>query len=133
MTQLNLTHLLKLAMLACLMMLSTWASALEVKPYSASELSALQHQNKPVAVHFHADWCSTCVAQARSLETLKADPQLQGMTVLVANYDVERDLRRNLKVRSQSVMVVYKGPQEVARIAGQTRASDIKAAFIQAL
>ncbi|MBM4180235.1 MAG: thioredoxin family protein [Betaproteobacteria bacterium] len=124
---------LKLTVAASLLTLSTWASALELLPFSTAQLSALQQQGKPVAVHFHADWCSTCVNQAKSLETLKADPQLQGMTVLVANYDQEKDLRKSMKVRSQSVMVVFKGAQEVARVNGQTRANDIKAAFIRAL
>jgi len=129
----SLMQTLKLTVAASLLTLSTWASALELLPFSTAQLSALQQQGKPVAVHFHADWCSTCVNQAKSLETLKADPQLQGMTVLVANYDQEKDLRKSMKVRSQSVMVVFKGAQEVARVNGQTRANDIKAAFIRAL
>lgn len=133
MKRLNLTHTLKLAAAASLMTLSTWASALELKPFSAEKLSALQQQGKPSAVHFHADWCPVCVNQAKSLETLKADSQLQGMTVLVANYDQEKDLRKNMKVRSQSVMVVFKGQQEVARVNGQTQANDIKTAFVKAL
>jgi len=86
-----------------------------------------------VVVHFHADWCSTCVAQAKSLEALKADPQLKSVTVLIADYDKEKELRKTMKIRSQSVMVVFKGPQEVTRLAGQTQAADIKAAFLKAL
>lgn len=117
---------------ATLLTASAWALALTVKPYSAAELAGLQQAGKPVAVHFHADWCSTCKNQARALEELKADPQLQAMTVLVANYDNEKDLRKSLKVRSQSIMVVYKGAQEVDRVNGQTRAADIKSAFVKA-
>ena len=129
----NLKHTLKLALTASLLTVSAWASALELKPFSTAELSAIQQQGKPVAVHFHADWCSTCVGQARSLDSLKADPQLQGMTVLVADYDKERELRQSMKVRSQSVMVVFKGTQEVGRLAGKTRADDIKDALVKAL
>lgn len=129
----NLKQTLKVAVTASLMTVSAWASALELKPFSTTELSAIQQQGKPVAVHFHADWCSTCVGQARSLDSLKADPQLQGMTVLVADYDKERDLRKTMKVRSQSVMVVFKGTQEVGRLAGKTRADDIKDVLVKAL
>lgn len=128
-----LARTIQVSLAASLMTLSAWASALELKPFSATELSAQQQQGKPVAVHFHADWCSTCVAQAKSLEALKADPQLKGMTVLIADHDKEKDLRKSLKVRSQSIMVVYKGTQEVARVAGQTQPNDIKAAFVKAL
>lgn len=133
MKRLNLTNTLKLTAATFMMMLSTWAAALEQKPFSAAELGSLQQQGKPLAVHFHADWCLTCVNQTKSLDILKSDPQLQGMTVLVANYDNEKDLRKSMNVRSQSVMVIFKGVQEVTRVNGQTRVNDIKAAFVKAL
>ena len=123
----------KLAVAAALMTLSAWAAALEMKPYSATELSAMQQKGRPVAVHFHADWCATCVSQTQSLQALKTDAQLQGMTVLVADYDKEKDLRKSMKVRSQSVMVVFKGTAEVERLAGKTGAADIKTALMKAL
>jgi thiol-disulfide isomerase/thioredoxin len=133
MNQLNFKSVIKTTLTAGLLALSTLASALELKPFSQSELSAVQQQGRPVVVHFHADWCSTCVAQAKSLETLKADPQLKAMTVLVADYDKEKELRKSMKIRSQSVMVIFKGSQEVTRLAGQSQATDIKAAFLKAL
>ncbi len=133
MNQHNLRISIKAGLVAGLLAITTWANALELKPFSQSELSAVQQQGRPVIVHFHADWCSTCVAQAKSLEALKADPQLKAVTVLVADYDTEKELRKSMKIRSQSVMVVFKGPQEVARLAGQSQASDIKAAFLKAL
>lgn len=109
------------------------AHALEVKPYDSTTLTTLQTAGKPVALHFHADWCPTCVAQSRSLEQLKADSQLQGMTVLVANYDKEKELKRQHKVRSQSVLVVFKGPTEVARSAGETKPEQLVQALGKAL
>ena len=133
MNQRGLKSGIKATLAVGLLAMTTWANALELKPFSPSELGAMQQQGKPVAVHFHADWCSTCVAQTKSLETLKADPQLKAMTVLVADYDKEKELRKSMKIRSQSVMVIFKGSQEVARLAGQTQATDIKAALIRAL
>jgi thioredoxin 1 len=133
MNQLNFNSGIKATLAAGLFAMATWANALDLKPFSQSELSAIQQQGKPVVVHFHADWCSTCVAQAKSLQALKADPQLKAMTVLVADYDEEKELRKSMKVRSQSVMVIFKGPQEVTRLAGQSEATDIKAAFLKAL
>ena len=129
----NLKISIKAGLMAALLAMTTWVHALELKPYSASALGAMQQEGKPVVVHFHADWCPTCVAQAKSLETLKSDPQLKAVTVLIADYDKEKELRKSMKIRSQSVMVVFKGPQEVTRLAGQSQASDIKAAFLKAL
>ena len=133
MNQLNFKSNIKATLMVGLLAMATWANALELKPFSQSELSAVQQQGRPVVVHFHADWCSTCVAQAKSLEVLKADPQLKAVTVLIADYDKEKELRKSMKIRSQSVMVVFKGPQEVTRLAGQSQASDIKATFLKAL
>jgi thiol-disulfide isomerase/thioredoxin len=133
MNQLNFKSNIKATLMVGLLAMATWANALELKPFSQSELSAVQKQGKPVVVHFHADWCSTCVAQSKSLQTLKTDPQLKDITVLVADYDKEKELRKNMKIRSQSVMVVFKGSQEVTRLAGQSQATDIKAAFLKAM
>lgn len=109
------------------------AQALEIRPYTAAALDTLQAGGKPVAVHFHADWCPTCVNQSRALEQLKAGGQLSGMTVLVADYDKEGDLKRAHKVRSQSVLIVFKGREEVARSAGQTRPEQLQQALAKAL
>jgi len=131
--QLGLKSIFTVSLIVGLLAMSALANALEIKPFSQSTLSVIQQQGKPVVVHFHADWCSTCVAQEKSLEALKADPQLKSVTVLIADYDKEKELRKTMKIRSQSVMVVFKGPQEVTRLAGQTQAADIKAAFLKAL
>lgn len=130
---LSFKNILNVCIGSFLLMLSAWANALEVKPYSANELAALQQMGKPVAVHFHADWCPTCVKQAASLETLKADPQLNNMTVLVASYDKEKDLRKSMNIPSQSIMVVYKGTMEVARVKGLTQSNHIKAEFAKGM
>ena len=113
--------------------LSGAAHALEIRPYDGAALAGLQSAGKPVAIHFHADWCPTCVNQKRALEQLKAGGQLPGLTVLVADYDKEKELRRAHKVRSQSVLVVFKGPAEVARSAGETQPEQLRAALSKAL
>ena len=109
------------------------AHALEIRPFDAAALAGLQGAGKPVAVHFHADWCPTCVSQTRALEQLKAGGQLPGITVLVADYDKEKDLKRQFKVRSQSVLVVFKGTTEVARSAGETKPEPLRQALAKAL
>jgi thioredoxin 1 len=109
------------------------AHALEVKPYTAQALADAQKAGKPVALHFHADWCPTCVAQSKSLTTLKADASLKPVTVLVVDYDKEKDVRKANKVRAQSTFVVFKGAAEVARSGGDTDADKIKATLVKAL
>lgn len=108
------------------------AQALEILPYSAAALASAQQAGKPVAVHFHADWCPTCKQQEKSLAQLKAEPGLD-LAVLVADYDKEKDLKKSMKVRTQSTLVVFKGAEEKARLAGDTSADAIRKALKAAL
>ena len=124
-------HFTKLVF-AALLLFAGWAQALDINPYTASALQQAQASGKPLAVHFHADWCSTCKAQAQVFKNLQGDPQLQGITLLVAHYDDERDLKKAMNVRAQSVVVIFKGSKETARLGGETNADKIKAALLTA-
>lgn len=124
---------LMIPMCIALLTASGLARALDIEPYSAAALQQAQTAGKPVAVHFHADWCPTCVSQTQALKRLQGDPQLNGVTVLVANFDDERELKKAMGVRSQSVIVVFKGRTETARVGGETKPEKIKAALVTAL
>lgn len=118
---------------ATLLMFAGLAQALDIQAYSSETLAELQAAGKPVAVHFHADWCSTCRAQERVFQDLRESGELEGITLLVANYDNERDLRKTMNVRSQSVVVVFRGTEETKRIGGQSRRDPIREALATAL
>lgn len=117
---------------ALLVLSSAMTHALEVKPYSALELAEAQKAGKPVALHFHADWCPTCRAQETVLQSLKTEKGLD-LTVLVANYDTEKDLKRRFNVNAQSTLVVLKGQKEVARLVGDTSPNGIRGVLKSAL
>lgn len=116
-----------------LLTVSGLARALDIQPYTAQSLQQAQTAGMPVAVHFHADWCATCKAQEQAFDRLRSDPGLKGVTLLVADYDKERDLKKAMNVRSQSVVVVFKGNKETARIGGETKPEKIRAALATAL
>jgi thioredoxin 1 len=117
---------------ALLVAAASMAQALEVKPYSAQTLAEAEKAGQPVALHFHANWCPTCRAQQKALDSMKGEKGLD-LTVLTVNYDTEKDLKKRFNVRTQSTMVVLKGPQEVARLAGETSADGIRGALKAAL
>ncbi len=122
----------KLLVSALLVLSAAMTHALEIKPYSAVALADAQKADKPVALHFHADWCPTCRAQEKVLQSLKSEQGLN-LTVLVANYDTEKDLKRRFRVNAQSTLVVLKGSKEAARLAGDTSPDGIRSALKSAL
>ena len=110
---------------------STVSFALDIKPYSAQALSTEQRAGKPVTLHFHAEWCPTCRAQEKVLQQLEGDASVPG-TVLVVNYDKEKELRKQLGVRTQSTLIVYQGNVEKVRLAGDTDPDKLRAALLSA-
>jgi thiol:disulfide interchange protein len=114
------TSLVRSAIATALLAASAWAQALDIQAFSDSALAQAQKDGRAVAVHFHADWCSTCKLQSKSLQALQSDDALKSVTVLVADYDKEKALKKRMNVRSQSVLVVYRGEKERARVAGET-------------
>ncbi len=108
------------------------AQALNIQAYTAAALQQAQAAGKPVALHFHADWCPTCKVQEQAFRTLKDDPQLKEMTLLVANYDNERELKKALNVRSAVGRDCFQGGQETARLGGETEPAKLKAALATA-
>lgn len=118
----------------CLALLlgTTSAQALEIRPYSPDALAAARKAGGPVALHFHANWCPTCRAQDKVFNDLKPDASL-ALPLLVVDYDKERALKQKLGVRTQSTVIVYRGDKETARVAGETDPAKLKAALQSAL
>lgn len=125
----NIKHSLALA---ATLLASTWSYALTVAPYNSEAFAKLQTAGEPVALHFHADWCPTCRAQAKSLDALKADSSFK-LTVLSVDYDKETTLKKQLNVRSQSTLIVFRGAAEKARHIGETSPEAIRKTLSSAL
>lgn len=102
------------------------ANALEIAPYSVQTFSELQKADKPVTLHFHAEWCSTCKAQEKVFNGWKGDAAVPGI-LLIVDYDNERALRKKMGVRGQSTVISFKGSSEKARLAGDTDAKALRA------
>lgn len=107
------------------------AQALEIRPYTPATFAELQQTGQPVALHFHADWCPTCRAQTQVFNGWRGDAAVPG-TLLVVNYDTERELKRKMGVRTQSTVIVFKGTRETGRLAGDTEAAALRAVLATA-
>jgi thiol:disulfide interchange protein len=104
------------------------AYALEIAPYSAQALAQKQQAGEAVSLHFHANWCPTCLVQEKAFNTFKGDATVPG-TLLVVDYDQERELKRQMGIRSQSTLIVFKGQEQKHRSGGVTDPQALKTAL----
>ena len=125
----KLAHLVFCTLLASA---AAMAHALDIKPYSPAALAEAQKADKPVALHFRADWCPTCRAQDKVLESLRSEPGLD-LTVLAVNYDTEKELKKQFNIRTQSTLVLLHGQKESGRSIGDTTQAGLRAALKSAL
>lgn len=107
------------------------AHALDVMPYTPQVFAAKQQAGEMVALHFHATWCPTCRVQEKAFNAHKGDAMVPG-TLLVADYDEERVLKKEMGVRSQSTLIVFKGKEQTHRSGGVTDPVALKTALLSA-
>ena len=96
------------------------------KPYLQTEFDKLTKEGKPVVLHVHAKWCSTCATQDPILNSLMKSSDFKNFTFFNVDYDTSRDLLKTLKVSRQSAIIVFKQGKEQARSLGDTKESSIK-------
>lgn len=114
--------------------LSAWmapAHALDIAPYTPQAFMAKQQAGEAVSLHFHAKWCPTCLVQEKIFSTFKGDATVPG-TLLMVDYDQERELKREMGIRSQSTLIVFKGKEQKHRSGGVTDPQALKAALLSA-
>ncbi len=107
--------------------LSTFAFAGDIKPYSQQTFDTLTQAGKPVVVDVSATWCPTCKAQKPILDGLMQQPAYKDVTLLTVDYDDDKPVLKKFNVRQQSTLVAFKGAQEVARSTGDTSAAGLDA------
>lgn len=69
------------------------------------------------------------------MSALLAKPEYSDVTVLRADWDIHRKsaLRKDLKIRRRSTLVMFKGGEEIARVIAQTNKDVIEDLFKAAL
>ena len=90
-----------------------------------------------VFLDFKASWCTTCRAQERAINALKADNPAYDEAITFINVDWDEwgrsDLVKQLNVPRRSTLVVLRGNQELGRIVADTSKANIKALMDTAL
>ncbi|RPE71075.1 thioredoxin [Pacificibacter maritimus] len=99
----------------------------------ATELAA----GATVFLDFKASWCTTCAAQERVIEKLKAENPAYEKSVVFIDVDWDEfgrsDLVKRLNVPRRSTLIVLKGDAEIGRIVAGTNEAEIKMLMDRAL
>lgn len=102
------------------------AFAYERVPYTNVAIDAVRESGQPYIIYVHADWCTTCQAQDRVLETLVDDPRFADLTIVQVDYDTQQHIMRILNIPDRSTFVAY-----VARTERQRSWADTTPAGIE--
>lgn len=121
--------------------LTAAASAATLAPHASAAASApLDYQpallnerlkaGDTVFLDFKASWCTTCRAQERAINALKASNPAYDEAITFINVDWDQwggsDLVKQLKIPRRSTLVVLRGNKELGRIVADTSKSNIK-------
>jgi len=64
--------------------------------------------------------CPPCRLQRTILDGFYGLPEFERLLVLQLDFRTQRELARKLKANSQSLLIAFKGRNEVARLVGET-------------
>ncbi|MBY6202905.1 thioredoxin family protein [Maritalea mobilis] len=119
------------------------ASALVLAPMAASAQSAAMIDYEPglperllaeghtVLLDFAASWCSTCRAQGRIIEALRAQNPAYDAAITFVRVDWDTygqsEFAILLGVPRRSTLIMLRGEDELGRIIASTREDDIRA------
>lgn len=105
--------------------------------YTPGLVKAALAEGKTVFLSFHATWCTTCAAQARVMDRLRAaNPAYEkAIDFIVVDWDSYRNdpLTKRLKVTQRATLVVLKGDRQLGRLDWETGEAKIKALMDTAL
>lgn len=110
------------------------AEPLEYKP---GILTDYLRNGATIMLDFSATWCTTCAAQERVLNKLKAENPAydQNITFIKVDWDTygRSQFATRMRIPRRSTLVVLKGDDELARIVADTREDKIRALMDTAL
>ena len=125
----NRREMLTGATVAALTMVPMTASAETIK-YLPGLVKQRLAAGETVLVAYHARWCSTCAAQGRVIDALKASNPAydQEITFVEADWDQHgrTGLARELRIPRRSTLVLLRGDQELGRLVADTREDAIR-------
>ena len=99
--------------------------------FNEAAFKAAQLAGKPIMVAVHASWCPICAKQKPILSELMASPQFKDVTLMMVDFDSQKDICRQFGVQKQSTLIAFHGGAERDRSTGITDPDAIKALLLK--
>lgn len=94
---------------------------------------AAAKEGTPILVHVTAPWCETCQAQKPIVSELLARRDFAAVKKFEIDFDSQKDILADLRVTTQSTMIVFVDGKEIDRQVGQTDPAEIEALLRKAV
>lgn len=112
-------------------------AAFAAQDYTDGLVKQLLAEGKTVFVDYKASWCTTCAAQERVINALRAENPAYNEAIAFVNVDWDEfgraPISTDYKIPRRSTLLVLKGDQELGRIVAGTSPEDIQALMDTAL
>jgi len=125
-----------LAFLGSLVVTQSPLLASDLTDYTPETYDAFKASGSPFMIDFYASWCSTCQAQERVINKLRAqNPAYEAIPIIRVDWDKYGNgaLVRELGIPRRSTLVIMHGEMELGRLVAQTGTAQIAELFDLAL
>lgn len=120
------------ASLALLLAISN-AHAVNKEPYTQARFDALQASGEVVLIDIYAPWCPTCAKQQKVFEQFTAENPDKKWTILVVDFDKDKEAVRQFRAPRQSTLLIYRGKMQHWFSVAETRSEVIFAELNKAI
>ena len=85
----------------------------------------VQEKKELALIFIHADWCSTCKAQDKILDSYFQTYPQSKLKRLIVNYDTQKEWVKYFKAPRQSTIYIYKGNEQLLFSVAETNKDKI--------
>ena len=116
-----------------LMIMMASAQAFDKEPYTQERFDELTAAGEVVLIDVYATWCPTCAKQQKAIAAyVEANPDNK-FTILVVDFDDNKDLVRQFRAPRQSTLLLYKGSEQFWFSVAESRPEVIAAELDKAI
>jgi len=94
--------------------------------YTESGFKNQLNSGNKLILQFHAAWCPVCKKQKNSLQQALKSESYNGIVVIIADYDKEKELKQLYKIPQQSTLLLFQNKKEISREIAITDFNEIK-------